>query len=109
MTPARPPLAPAQALASSGQWAVRLHSTAKRNGHHDVESAAGAKKRLPQGLDVVEGRPNLREAISMTMTHYGVAAREVAVIACGPHALVADAEIAAGEAGCAFHKESFAL
>lgn len=97
-------------MAAKSDWSVALHSTSKGKAAGDEEAGKGGARGAagPGGITVAEGRPDIRAAIARAFSEGGAQPHEVAVIACGPEALVAEAELAAGAAGCAFHKELFA-
>lgn len=98
-------------MAANRQWTVSLHSTGKGNGSKQDVEAGGKQNGGGRGLPVAVagGRPDVRAAVNRAISDHGAQPHEVAVIACGPESLVAEAELAAGEAGCAFHKESFGV
>jgi NAD(P)H-flavin reductase len=81
---------------------VQLHVTGS-----DVDAEARAAPKY------VTGRPDVRacvrDAVATAAPERGAPACRVAVFACGPAGMVADAQLAAAACGCHFHAESFLL
>ena len=89
------------ALQTSGLFTVRVCVTGAPPGD-DAERGGG----------VTYGRPDVDQAVRdavLAAHEAGAPPRRVAVMACGPPGLIADAQRAAAAQGCHFHAELFSL
>jgi hypothetical protein len=100
------------ALAARSGVDVRVCIT---GGHDGIESGEGAAPPPPgqgccdKGVRVSRGRPDVGAAVRECAAAMPPRGRGVAVLACGPRALVDAARAAAAAHGCAFHAELFEL
>lgn len=93
-------------LQESPQGSMTLFDTSNGKGG---EEGGGAPPLPGPGGKATGGRPDLPTLFQSLLRDHGLEAApgDVAVLACGPAALVGDAQVAARRLGLAFHKETF--